>query len=87
MNNFQNVNLFFRNQQLCLEGQIVVSQVIEHHARLWRKGGCWSCRIPFVMCKEQRDLTVDLNRITDEVQAITAYVEAGEPPSDANPTG
>ncbi len=71
-----NVNLLYRNQQLCLEGQIVVSQVIEHQARAWRKGGCWSCRIPFVMCKEQRDLTDDLNRITDEMAALTAYVEA-----------
>ena len=73
-----NVNLLYRNQQLCLEGQIVVSQVIEHHAKVWRKGGCWSCRIPFVMCKEQRDLTDDLNRISDEVLAVTEHIEASQ---------
>ncbi len=71
-----NINLLYRNQQLCLEGQIVVSQVIEHNARRWLKGGCWSCRIPWVMCKEQRDLTTELNRITDELTAVTAYVES-----------
>lgn len=76
-----NLNLIFRNQTLILEGQSAIHRLTEHHGNRWQKGGCWRCRFsPLLVCSQQKDTIDELNRITEELTALTAYVAAGEPP-------